>query len=171
MTRSSKLSVLTCAMLGAAATGASAQSANINVTANVYQALTVAGATNLAFGNVFPGVNKTVLVSDAAAGRFDITGQTGATVSLSFTLPNGGSYITGPSSAQLALNSWSSCWNTSNSGSSGCTSFSTASGTSAAAFGGGTTLFVFLGATAAPTASQTAGSYTGQVTLTVAYVN
>jgi len=171
MARFAKLSVFTFAMLGAAATGASAQSANINVTANVYQALTVNGANNLAFGNVFPGVNKTVAVGDAAAGRFDITGQTGATVSLNFTLPNSGNYILGPSSAQLPLSSWTSCWNTSNSGGSGCTSFTTASGTSAAAFGAGTTLFVFLGATAAPAAGQTAGNYTGQVTLTVAYVN
>lgn len=170
MPRLLNASVLTFSLLAAAASSAAAQSANINVTANVYQALTVSGARDLAFGNVFPGVNKTVALADGTSGRFDITGQSGATVSLNFSLPNSGNYITGPSSAQLALNSWTACWSTSNSA-SGCTSFSASGGTSGGAFGSGSTLFVFLGATAAPTAAQAAGSYSGQVTLTVAYVN
>lgn len=170
MTRWMKTSVLTCFMLGAVATGAAAQTATINVTANVYQALTVAAGNDLAFGNVFPGVNKTIGLADATAGRFDITGQTSSTVSLSFTLPNSGAYIVGPSSAQLPLSAWTACWNTANSGGSGCTAFTAASGTNAA-FGGGSSLHVFLGATVSPASNQAAGSYTGTAVLTVAYVN
>jgi hypothetical protein len=170
MNRSIKSLVLTCFMLGAGATGAAAQTATINVTANVYQALTVSAGNDLAFGNVFPGVNKTIALTDATAGRFDITGQTNSNVSLSFTLPNSGAYIVGPSSAQLPLSAWTACWNTASSGGAGCTSFTAASGTNAA-FGGGTSLHVFLGATVQPAASQAAGSYTGTAVLTVAYVN
>ena len=42
-------------------------------TATVLAALTVTGASDLQFGNVTPGVNKTVAIADAGAGRFDIT--------------------------------------------------------------------------------------------------
>jgi hypothetical protein len=165
MTRWMKTSILTCFTLGAVATGAAAQSASINVTANVYQALTVAAGNDLDFGNVFPGVNKTIALTDATAGRFDITGQSGATASISLTLP---ANITGP--ASLPIGSWTACWNVTNNAASGCSSFTAASGTSAA-FGAGSTLFVFLGATASPAANQASGSYTGTATLTVAYVN
>jgi len=165
-----KTSVLTCFLVGAVATGAAAQSASINVTANVYQALTVAAGNDLGFGNVFPGVAKTVALTDGNAGRFDITGQSSSTVSLSFTLPNSGNYIVGPSSAQLPLGSWTACWNVSNSAGGSCTAFTAASGTNAA-FGGGSTLYVFLGATVTPASNQAAGSYSGTAVLTVAYVN
>lgn len=170
MTRLMKASVLTCVMVGVVASTAAAQSNSISVTANVYQALTVSPGADLAFGNVFPGVNKTIALGDAGAGRFDITGQSGATASLSLTLPNSGNYILGPGSAQLPLGSWTACWNVSNSAGGGCTSFDPNVGANGA-FGGGTTLFVFLGATASPGASQAAGNYTGTATLTVAYVN
>src|SRR3990172_9919581 len=59
--------------LVATAATAQAQSANINVTANVFQALTVVGNSNLDFGNVFPGVNKTIGVADAGAGKYSVT--------------------------------------------------------------------------------------------------
>jgi len=170
MTRLMKASVLTCVMVGVVASTAAAQSNSISVTANVYQALTVSPGADLAFGNVFPGVNKTIALGDAGAGRFDITGQSGATASLTLTLPNSGNYIVGPGSAQLPLGSWAACWNVSNSAGGGCTSFDPNVGANGA-FGGGTTLFVFLGATASPGASQAAGNYSGTATLTVAYVN
>ena len=61
---------------------------DINATANVLTPLTVGGTnSDLAFGDVFPGVNKTVLFSDATAGYWDVSGYGGAEVSLAFTLP------------------------------------------------------------------------------------
>ena len=78
---------VTVAALFSLATAAQAQSANINATAVVYQAMTVTGARALDFGNVFPGVAKSIAVAAATSGRFDLTGQASANVNLTFTLP------------------------------------------------------------------------------------
>ena len=143
---------------------AAAQSANITATANVFSAITVTGAQNLAFGNVFPGVNKVVAATDAAAGRFDLTGQNSANVNLTFTLPaqltSGGN--------NLPIGTWTGYRNTTNSQTGG-TAFTPSAAATAAAFSGTGGLFVFVGATVSPAAAQAAGSYTGTVTLTAAY--
>ena len=75
MNRWAKFSTALVAASVVAASSASAQSANINVTANVFQAITVTGFRALDFGNVFPGVNKTIANNAATSGRFDATGQ------------------------------------------------------------------------------------------------
>ena len=85
--RSIRTSALAAGLLALTATAGQAQSANINATATVLTAITVTGANPLAFGNVFPGVAKTVAITDAGAGRFDLTGQTSANVNIAFTLP------------------------------------------------------------------------------------
>jgi hypothetical protein len=147
-----------------AASSASAQSDNISVTATVFQAITVTGANALAFGSVFPGVNKTVAVADAGAGRWDASGQAGANVNMTFTLPgnltNGGN--------NLLINTWSGCHDGDNTV-AGCVAFVPGAGATGAAFGAGGVLTVWIGATVAPTAGQVAGNYTGTATLTLAY--
>ena len=81
------LAVLALVVFGAAAQ-AQTNNASITATANVQTPINVVGAQQLNFGNVFPGVNKTVLASDLSnAGRFDVSGQASAPVTLSFTLP------------------------------------------------------------------------------------
>lgn len=163
MRNTTRVSAALVVLLSLAASAARAQSANIQATATVYQAITVAGASDLAFGNVFPGVNKTVAVTDASAGRFDLAGQASANVNLSFTLPTD---LTGP--ANLPIGSWTGCTNPTNT-TTGCTGFTPSAGASASAFGAGATLFVWVGATVSPAANQTAGSYSGTVTLNAAY--
>src|SRR5881628_1721257 len=67
---------------------AQANNASITATASVQTPINVVGAQQLNFGNVFPGVNKTVAATDLTnAGRFDVTGQASTPVTLSFTLP------------------------------------------------------------------------------------
>ncbi|MDQ3997452.1 MAG: hypothetical protein M3303_10635 [Gemmatimonadota bacterium] len=152
--------------LATLATTASAQSANINATATVLQPLTVSGARDLAFGNVYPGVNKSIAVADATSGRFDLTGVASAQVQFSFTLPtnlnNGGN--------TLPIGTWTGYHNTTNSASVGGTAFTPSSSnttTNLAAVTG--QLFIFVGATVSPSGTQTAGPYTAQVTATAAY--
>jgi hypothetical protein len=150
---------------------AAAQTATINATATVLQPITATGAQDLAFGNVFPGVAKTIAYTDAAnAGQFSISGDGGANVTISFTLPTD---LTGPSSSTLPIGSWTGYHNATNSSTSGGTAF-TPSATAESATLSGTSgtagsLFVFLGATVTPTTTQTQGSYTGTVQMTVAY--
>ncbi|HEX5437844.1 MAG TPA: DUF4402 domain-containing protein [Gemmatimonadaceae bacterium] len=159
--------VLTFTAAGASV--AAAQTGTINATATVLEPITISGTSELQFGTVFPGVAKTIAVSDAGAGEFTVGGDGGAQVAVSFNLPtnlaSGGN--------NLPIGSWAGYLNTTNSATSGGSTF-TPSGTAFNANLSGTTgtagsMFVFLGATVTPTITQVAGTYTNTVTMTVAY--
>jgi hypothetical protein len=144
---------------------ASAQSANINATATVLQPLTVAGVRDLAFGNVYPGVNKTTAYSAATGGKFSLIGTAAAQVSISFTLPT--SLTSGANT--LPIGTWTGCYNTADA-TSGCTAFTPSSSSTTANLAPvGGTLYVFVGATITPAGNQVPGSYTAQVTMNAAY--
>ena len=165
--RRSRLHVAVMVALGSfsAFDAARAQnSASASVTASVQQPLTVTKSSDLAFGSVFPGLNKTVAVGDAGAASFSVSGQAGANVNLTFTAPatiaNGGN--------TLPIASWAGRWNTTNSAASG-TDFTPSGSATSATLSGGGAIYVFVGATAQPSVSQAAGSYSGTLTLTVVY--
>src|SRR3989442_9034492 len=77
-----KLSLVVAALvLTSTALQAQTNNASITATANVQTPINVLGAQQLSFGNVFPGVNKTVAATDLTnAGRFDVTGQASSPV-------------------------------------------------------------------------------------------
>src|SRR5512145_2666015 len=80
--------VLAALALTGTALEAQTNNASITATASVQSPINVLGAQQLSFGNVFPGVNKTIAATDLTnAGRFDVTGQASTPVTLSFTLP------------------------------------------------------------------------------------
>lgn len=164
MRTTTRVSAVVAALLSLGATAAMAQSANINATATVLQAMTVTGALPLDFGTVFPGVAKSVGVAAATAGRFDLTGQSSANVNLTFTLPT--NLTTGVNT--LPIGTWTGCTNAINTA-AGCTAFTPSAAPTASAFSGAGALFVFVGGTVTPGAAQAAGTYTGTVTLTAAY--
>ena len=155
---------VTVAALFSLATAAQAQSANINATAVVYQAMTVTGARALDFGNVFPGVAKSIAVAAATSGRFDLTGQASANVNLTFTLPT--NLTSGANN--LPIGTWTGCHAATNN-TTGCTTFTPSGSASPTAFSGAGALFVWVGGTVTPAANQAAGTYNGTVTLTAAY--
>lgn len=165
MTRWAKAATAAVAILAVSASSASAQSDDILVTANVFQALTVSGTNNLAFGNVFPGVNKTVAPADAGSGRFSITGQASVPVDLTFTLP--GSLSDGGGNT-LPIANWDGLHNTANV-TGGATGFTPSGTATTVNLSGAGQLFIFIGAQVQPAGNQAAGSYQGTVTLTVAY--
>jgi|SRR5688572_2031445 hypothetical protein len=164
MHRWAKVSTAVVAATLVAASNASAQSANINVTANVLQAITVSGTAPLDFQNVFPGVNKTIAVGDATSGRFTATGSASQNVNLTFTLPT--NLTSGVNN--LAIGSWSGCRDA-DAAPAGCIAFVPSAVATAAAFSAAGELYVFIGATVSPTPTQAAGSYTAIATLTLAY--
>jgi len=143
---------------------AAQNSASASATAEVQQPITVTKTNDLAFGTVYPGVNKSVAVTNAAAASFSIAGQASAGVTLAFTLP--ASLASGGNPLPLA--SWVARRNTSNSSASG-TDFTPSSSASAATLHTDGNLYVFVGATAQPAAGQVAGSYSGTLTMTVVY--
>jgi len=159
------LSALVAAGLTVGVATAEAQtSAGIQATATVLSALTVAAGNNLQFGNVTPGVNKTVGFAAAGAGRFDVTKADGAGVTLSFTLPTD---LTSGTDL-LPIGSWTGGWNTTQTP-AGATGFTPSpAGTNTAATAG-TALHVYVGATVSPAAGQAAGSYIGTVTMSAIY--
>src|SRR6266481_1141017 len=84
-----KLSLVVAALvLTGTALQAQTNNASITATASVQTPINVVGAQQLSFGNVFPGVSKTVNATDLTnGGRFDVSGQASTPVTLSFTLP------------------------------------------------------------------------------------
>lgn len=140
--------------------------ASVNATAFVQGVapLTATGVNNLDFGTVNAGQSKSPSAVATDAGRFNITGQPGAPVTVSFVLP---SQLTGVSGTIPIT-------------------FSTSDGlrwlafpTSFVAFdpsapfltslGAGGSLSIGISGTVSPAASTITGNYTGTVTLTVSY--
>ncbi len=163
MHTASKLSLAVLALALVGTSVAQAQSANITATATVLTPLTLTGTANLAFGNVFPGINKTVAAADATSGRFTIAGNPGSQVSMTFTLPTN---LTGPGT--LAIATWTGEHNNTNTtGGTGFTPSAAATRATLAATPGNR--FLFIGATVQPTVAQAAGAYSGTITLNVVY--
>jgi hypothetical protein len=141
-----------------------AQSANASISATVLQPITITKNNDLLFGNVFPGVNSTVAVTGSAA-QFTLAGTASANVNLSFTLPT--NLTSGANN--LPIGTWTGYHNATASPSSGGTAFTPSASATASAFSGSGALSVYVGGTVQPAANQTAGTYTGTLTLNAAY--
>jgi hypothetical protein len=165
MRTASKLSlaVLALTLVGTTVAQAQGVSNTITATALVQTPLTVTGTTTLDFGNVFPGVNKTIAPTDATAGKFTVGGQPAAQVTVAFTLP---ANLAGP--ASLAIANWTGGYDTDNTQPSQTALTPTATTTTNLEATTGA-LYVWLGAQVQPTVGQLAGTYTALVTMTVAY--
>jgi hypothetical protein len=159
------LSAMLAAGLSVGALRAEAQtSATINATATVLSAITVTGANDLQFGNVTPGVAKTVATTDAGAGRFNVVKAANQGLTLTFTLPT--NLVDGGNN--LPIGSWTGGWNTSATP-VGATAFTPSPAGTNTAVTAGTTIFVYVGATVTPAAAQVAGNYTNTVTMSAVY--
>jgi hypothetical protein len=156
--------VVACLVLTGTALQAQTNNASITATASVQTPINVVGAQQLSFGNVFPGVNKTVAATDLTnAGRFDVTGQASTPVTLSFTLPatlsSGGNTMPIVSfTGEYALLATQV----------GGFLFAPAAGANPTLSGTGA-LFVWVGAQVQPATNQVAGVYTASITMTVVY--
>lgn len=133
---------------------------SIQALANVMASLAVAGANDLDFGDVTPGVNKSVdNLTSALAGQWDIAGNGAEEVLMSFiALP-----------AQLV--SGANVLNATYLGSTGTLQATSipipnlAAGATTNLVGG--VLSVWIGGTVYPTAVQAGGAYTATITLDV----
>ena len=163
MNTASKLSLALLALTLVGTSVAQAQSANITATATVLTPLTLTGTANLAFGNVFPGIAKTVAVTDATSGRFTIAGNPGSQVSMTFALPTD---LTGPGTLPIGTRTGDHH----HPNPPGGTLFTPSAAATLATLDAATgNRFLFIGATVSPTVAQAAGAYTGTVTLNVVY--
>ncbi len=163
MYTATRVTMLALGLVAAGAAAVQAQNnATINVTAAVQQPIVVTAANALDFGQVFPGVPKGVALASASAGRFTVTGQGGAGVSLAFVVPANLTF--GANTLPVAF---AGSWNGINDpAGTGIGSFAGATG---ATLSGTGNLFVFVGGTVTPSVSQAAGAYVGTVQMTVVY--
>lgn len=143
---------------------AQAQSATVAATATVVTPLIVTGTAGLAFGNVFQGVNKTVLFSDATSGRFSITGFGASQVAMTFTLPTN----LAAGASNLPIDTWDIRSNPTNV-TAGATALTVTSGVPVNGNLTAGSLFLFVGGRVVPAVAQAAGSYTGNIVLAAAY--
>ena len=138
----------------------------INATANVLTPLSVtSGLRDLDFGDVFPGLNKSIALTDATSGKWRIDGEGGKEVQMSFTLPVNLSFGANTMPISFAATD-AAYFNADVVGSA--VPFDPAAGDTEflSALGEG---FVWLGGTVAPAANQAAGVYTATVSLDVVY--
>jgi hypothetical protein len=140
------------------------QSASILAQATVQTPLTVTGVSNLNFGNVFPGVNPTVVLTDAGAGHFQVVGVLNAEVDVSFSsLP--ATLISGVNNMAIT---YTGGWNTAaNPGAA--TAFVPSGGLTELLDAATGELHVYLGGTLTVPANQAAGLYQATITLDAAY--
>lgn len=141
-----------------------AQSATVAATATVVTPLVVTGTAGLAFGNVFQGVNKSVLFSDATSGRFSITGFGTSQVAMTFTLPT--TLASGANT--LPIDTYDVRSNGTNV-TAGATALTVTSGVPVNQTLVGGSLFLFVGGRVVPAVAQAAGAYTANIVLAAAY--
>jgi hypothetical protein len=146
-----------------------------SATATVLAVLAVTATSALAFGNVFQGVPASIANSNASAGVFQITGNGGSGISVYMQLPDYLATATGDdrlvlsfsttdasvdTTANVAPGSFGSGWqNTNPHNFPAATVIGSPANRTA----------IFLGGSVYPTVDQTAGAYTADIVLTVAY--
>ena len=174
-------------VLGLAVTTFGQQNASATITglANVATQVTVAGGGSLEFGNVTPGNVKSVSNAGVvgpgiiggtteAAGKFTVSKGVNTQVTLAFTLPSNltsGSATLPISFADFGTNKCARIAKASQTD----IHFTPSAGITAANLGATAWAFasnsfdVYIGGTVTPGGAQTAGAYTGNITLTATY--
>lgn len=147
-----------------------AQTKTVQATGTVLQPISFTNATNLAFGNsLFPGISKTVGISDAGAASFDIAGEADKEVTVTFTVPTELTLTTGTATMPITFSSTDAGYSTTDDP-AGATTFDPDAGAATATLGTtGGLLYVWLGGTVDPATTQAAGDYAADITLDVAY--
>jgi hypothetical protein len=176
-----KLSALAVIALASSITGF-AQSASVTSTATIVTPVTAVATAPLAFGTITKGATATVASTAAAAGAVTFSGDDAdnltvtipATASISTTSGAGASMTVTISRASLrsgVTNAQGSATALDASSGTATANLSTdASGDGVNSDGLGQ-LYVWIGGTVAPTATQQRGNYTGTFTVSAAYSN
>src|SRR5437762_1742742 len=80
----SSVAVAAFAVIAGARSLSAQNNASATVTATVQQPITVTKNSDLSFGNVFPGVDKSIAVTAGGAAKFTVAGQASTPVNLTF---------------------------------------------------------------------------------------
>ena len=147
-----------------------------SATATVLTALAVSSVAALAFGNIYQGIATTIGNGNAAAGIYAITGAASAGIAIYMALPDYVALANGSdrmviafSSTDASIDSLGGADPTGMVAGAGWQNTNPHSFPSATVIGSGGTTNIYLGGKVIPTVDQTAGAYTGDIVLTVAY--
>ncbi len=124
--------------------------------------LSVTSLSDLNFPIVIRGVQLDVRPTDANAAKFQISGARNVVLSVSFALP---AALLGPGSLSMAFGPTSAAWSDKDRV-GGSQAFDPRQGVQATVTGK-KSIYIWLGGSVLPTASQPSGSYTGTATITV----
>lgn len=172
-----KTMLLVLSLLIVAAGSGMAQDVAVGqATATVLATLAVSATAVLAFGNVYQGVSSTIANNNASAGIFTITGAASSGISIFLALPDYLALSDGSdrmtiafSSSDASVDSLGGGDPTAMVGGAGWQNTNPHNLPAATVIGSGGTTNLYLGGKALPTIDQTAGAYTGDIILTVAY--
>jgi hypothetical protein len=144
-----------------------AVSGDISAFANVLTPITVSNnLRDLDFGDVFPGLNKSIAYDDATSGKWQVSGEVGKEVAVAFTLP--GNLTSGGNTMPISFSATDAAYNTADVVGA-ATTFDPSAGTTQLLDAGSGDLFFWIGGTVAPAPSQAGGLYQGIVTLDAVY--
>jgi hypothetical protein len=163
-------------------TTAHAQSASVNSTATIVTPISAAATAPLAFGTISKGATATVAATNASAGALNFSGDEAdnitisvpATATIATTSGAGSSMTVTINRAALRSNTTSAQGAAS---SMDASSGSATTGLSADGSGDGVAndglgqLYMWIGGSVTPTATQQRGSYSGTFTVSAAYSN
>lgn len=144
-------------------------------TATVLAVLSVTATQALDFGNVYQGVAKVQdETSDANSGIFTITGQASAAIACYLQLPDYVALANGTDRMPIVFSATDAAFSILVGGTpsvpgAGSTTNTNPRNLTGTAMGAAGTSKIFLGGKVVPTINQTAGSYSADIVLTVAY--
>ena len=164
------LLTLTLAAVAAIAPSASAQTTSMSASATVVTPLTVTKVTDLAYGTVYPGLDKIIsgATNPTLMGKFTISGYSTATVYITFTLPANLAGSGSSAGASLLIDTWNGYQGVGATQNTGGTAFTPSASTSSVLLGASASN-VYIGASVRPTYTQVAGPYTGTIVMTTVY--
>ncbi len=152
----------------AAAAAQNSDSDQIQATLTVIQALLVTGTQDLAFGTVLGGATVTIDWQDPLAGAMEIDAAPGEAIDASFTaLPN---VLTRVGGTETVAITYTAGVNSVNDPASGV-EITDPTGVGVAALGIPTTgqVYIWIGGSVSPSASQAVGDYEATIELTASY--
>jgi len=146
----------------------SQESSSIDVHATVLEVLTVIGMNDMEFGNITAGNTFGTAPDEPEAGSFMVSGEAGAEVDVSFTLPPVLNHVSSPLTIEITFRSDDGVANTSDDAAGG-QAFDPNVGTTRLLDGSFGELYLFLGGELSPAVNQEPGDYEGTITVTVDY--
>lgn len=144
-------------------------SATVQATGTVLEPASVSSSTGLDFGEeILPGISKSVARSDGNAAKFAVTAMTSNYVMVNFTLPDMLSHETGDDEMAITFSAQDASYSDTDqvTGSAG---FDPHVEERLQFYGGNTSYYIWLGGTINPRNDQQAGTYSGAITIDLAY--